>query len=140
MNEQGKKLRVILDTNLWISFLISRRLSKIDELFDDNTIVLIFSQELIDEFLEVAQRPKFVKYFSVDATTKLIEMFEIYGEKIDVISKIAICRDIKDNFLLALAKDGLADFLVTGDSDLLIIKTFEHTEILSYKEFEDKLY
>lgn len=55
---------------------------------------------------------------------------------VHVSSVVEICKDAKDNFLLALAKDSQADFLVTGDADLLIIKKFEHTEILTYTEFE----
>jgi len=55
--------KVIFDTNLWISFLISRKLKEIDNLLDDGTIKLIFSIESVEEFLTVAKRPKFEKYF-----------------------------------------------------------------------------
>lgn len=54
-------------------------------------------------------------------------------------SIVTQCRDEKDNFLLALAKDSKADFLITGDEDLLIIKKFQNTEILTYSEFSLKL-
>lgn len=132
-------MRVILDTNLWISFLISKRLEKIDMLFNSDEIILIFSQELLDEFLEVAQRPKFRKYFSETDLRKLLYLFHVYGELVNVTSVVNICRDEKDNFLLALAKDSSANFLITGDEDLLIIKKFEHTEILTYVQFETQL-
>jgi hypothetical protein len=56
--------KVILDTNLWISFLISKKFNSIDQLIEDNNIRLIFSKELIEEFVEVVSRPKFIKYFS----------------------------------------------------------------------------
>jgi uncharacterized protein len=133
------KVRVILDTNLWISYLISKRLNKIDVLFEENAVVLIFSEELLTEFIEVAQRPKFRKYFSEESLKKLLELFDVYGEIVQVSSVVEVCRDIKDNFLLALAKDSQADYLVTGDADLLIIKKFEHTEIVTYTEFEVRL-
>jgi hypothetical protein len=132
------KIRLILDTNLWISFLISKHLKKIDNLFYEDKICLIFSQELLNEFLEVVERPKFKKYFSSEDIENLLALFEIYGELVEVSSIITICRDEKDNFLLALAKDGKADFLLTGDADLLIIKQFENTEILTFSEFESK--
>ena len=133
------KIRVILDTNLWISYLISKRLSKIDELFEKDAITLIFSKELITEFIEVAKRPKFKKYFSEENLEKLLKKFDVYGEIVQVSSIVEICRDAKDNFLLALAKDSKADYLITGDADLLIIKRFEHTEILTYTEFQIQL-
>ena len=45
-----------------------------------------------------------------------------------------MCRDAKDNYLLALAKDSDANLLVTGDKDLLVIAKFENTEIVTYQE------
>lgn len=132
-------LRVILDTNLWISYLISKRLRKIDALFDENGVTLIFNEELMEEFFEVAQRPKFGKYFTSADLENLLALFDVYGEWVQVVSSVDLCRDAKDNFLLALAKDGKADYLITGDQDLLIIKKFEDTDILTYAEFEIRL-
>ena len=56
--------RVILDTNLWISFLITKNFSQLDELLSNNNCILIFSDELLEEFLIVTKRPKFKKFFS----------------------------------------------------------------------------
>lgn len=132
-------LRVILDTNLWISYLISKRLSKIDELFEHEDLVLLFSEELLEEFIEVANRPKFRKYFPAENVEELLSLFDEFGEMVEVISELNLCRDPKDNFLLELAKDGKADFLVTGDDDLLIINNFGITEIITYSEFEERI-
>jgi putative PIN family toxin of toxin-antitoxin system len=137
--QKGNRLRIILDTNLWISFLISKKLKKIDTLFENNAVLIIFSQELLEEFIHVARRPKLKKYFSESDILTLLDTFEAYGEMAEVISIIDVCRDPNDNFLLALAKDSNADFLITGDQDLLIIKKFEQTLILSYSEFELKI-
>ncbi len=133
------KHRIILDTNLWISFLISKRLKKIDILFKQDNITLIFSQELLDEFTEVARRPKFKKYFSVTDIENLLSLFDTFGEFTEVVSMVDICVDKKDNFLLSLSKDSKANFLITGDEHLLIIKQFEDTQILTYTEFELKI-
>lgn len=132
-------LRVILDTNLWISYLISKRLSKIDELFEREDLVLLFSEELLEEFIEVASRPKFRKYFPAENVEELLSLFDEFGEMVEVTSELNLCRDQKDNFLLELAKDGKADFLVTGDDDLLIINNFGITEIITYTEFEERI-
>lgn len=48
---------------------------------------------------------------------------------------ITICRDPKDNYLLSLAKDGKADYLITGDQDLLILEKFEQTSICLLNQF-----
>jgi len=130
-----KRLRVIIDTNLWISFLISNRLRKIETLIDKDLVIFIFSNELIEEFLEVAARPKFSKYFKKEDIRRVLSIIDNLGETVKVKSIVNHCRDFKDNFLLALAKDSSADCLITGDEDLLIIKRFHNTEILTYSEF-----
>jgi putative PIN family toxin of toxin-antitoxin system len=61
---QNNPIRIILDTNLWISFLIKKDYSQLDTLLFSNQIKLVFSKELLEEFLSVAKRPKFRRYFS----------------------------------------------------------------------------
>ncbi len=60
-----KKHRVVIDTNLWIHFLLTKNYSKLEKLISAGSIVLLFSKELLDEFTDVASRPKFKKYFSL---------------------------------------------------------------------------
>lgn len=134
------KNRIILDTNLWISFLISKDFSKLDEIIFSKKSILIFSQELLEEFLEVVKRPKFRRYFAQTDIEELLETIDEYGEFIVVKSKIEICQDAKDNFLLSLAVDGKADFLLTGDQDLLMIEKIDKTNIKTISSFfEDEV-
>ncbi|MBN8567183.1 MAG: putative toxin-antitoxin system toxin component, PIN family [Flavobacteriales bacterium] len=125
------KNRIIIDTNLWISFLLSKDYTKLDKLFNSDSLILLFSSELLDEFVEVARRPKFKKYFSIVDLNELLTEIHSRAEFIDVTSEVNICRDEKDDFLLSLAKDGNADYLITGDHDLLEMKKFENTKILT---------
>ena len=127
--------RLIIDTNLWISFLISKDLKKLDEKIKKGKVRLIFSVELIDEFLTVADRTKFRKFFNKKDLEQLIELFDSYGEIIPVISKVDICRDLKDNFILSLSKDSAADYLLTGDKDLLGLREFEGTKIIKISDY-----
>lgn len=129
------KHRIIIDTNLWISFLLTNDYSKIDPLFTNNNITLIFSQELIDEFIEVTQRPKFKKYFSLPDIEDLLKRVRKKAVFISVTTTITTCRDPKDNFLLALAKDGKATHLLTGDKDLLVLGNIGKTKILTLTEY-----
>ena len=87
--------KVVLDTNLWISFLISKRLDTIDELLLRGKITLLFSTELIEEFINVSSRPKFKKYFAKEDILKLLSFFDIYGKLIRINSSVKICRDFK---------------------------------------------
>ena len=132
------KHKIVIDTNLWISFLLTSDYSKIDSLLSKETIVLLFGQELIDEFLEVAQRPKFRKYFSIDDLENLLLKVRTKAEFVSVTSVIDICRDPKDNFLLALAQDGKATHLITGDNDLLVLEKIGKTKIITITKYLSK--
>jgi hypothetical protein len=131
--------KIILDTNLWISFLISKNFIQIDELIENRRLILIFSNELIEEFIAVVSRPKFKTYFSKKDIEKFLVYFEQFGELVEVTSDLKICRDEKDNFLLNLSVDSKADYLITGDKDLLILDKIANTKILTLSEFIENL-
>jgi uncharacterized protein len=63
---QKKVSRIVIDTNLWISFLITKDFTRLDEIIFSRKCILVFSQELLDEFLAVARRPKFRRFFTSD--------------------------------------------------------------------------
>jgi len=127
--------RVILDTNLWISFLISNDFDKLTQLLIAHKIQLLFSTELLEEFLEVVKRPKLRKYFSESKLNAIMHHINTYAEFIDISSVVTECRDAKDNFLLALAQDGNADYLLTGDKDLLVLTNYKNTAIITISDF-----
>jgi len=132
---QNNATRIILDTNLWISFLITNNFSKLDDLIFTKNCKLIFSKELLDEFIEVTRSPKFRRYFSQTDVEDLLDTIDEFADFVTVSSSVNLCRDVKDNFLLSLSLDGNADFLITGDSDLLEIKEFNQTRILTIADF-----
>lgn len=130
-----KVSRIIIDTNLWISFLISRDFTKLDEIIFSRQCILVFSQELLDEFLNVARRPKFRRFFTSSDIEEILETIDEYADFVKVQTNIAVCRDPKDDFLLSLSVDGNADFLLTGDRDLLDLIKFGETRIITISEF-----
>lgn len=134
----NKPERVIIDTNIFISFLISNSFSKLDKHFSANKIRLLFSNELLREFLDVVKRPKLKKYFSDTEVIKLLDSIQNHADFIKVTSTVNVCRDPKDNFLLALALDGKADCLITGDEDLLIMGKFRKTTIIKITDYLKK--
>ena len=75
--------RVIIDTNLWISFLITKHHKKLDDKIRSGKVKLFFSLELSEEFLAGANRPKFKKYFGKDDLELLLDLFDVYGELVD---------------------------------------------------------
>ena len=136
----AKKIdRIIIDTNLWISFLITKDFRKLDAKIKAKSIRVVFSLELIEEFLAVVNRPKFKKYFDKSDIEALFDLFDVYGEIVEVKSEVDLCRDKKDDFLLALAKDSQADFLMTGDKDLLELRVFGSTKIIAATDYLKKI-
>ncbi|CAN1563823.1 COG1569 Predicted nucleic acid-binding protein, contains PIN domain [Spirosomataceae bacterium] len=127
--------RIILDTNLWISFLISKDFFKLDSFLFSKKLELVFIKELLDEFLDVVKRPKFRRFFTNEDIEDILETIEEFAIFVPVNSRTDICRDPKDNFLLSLAKDSNAQYLLTGDKDLLDLKLFENTKIITISNF-----
>ena len=130
-----KKTKIIIDTNLWISFLISRNFEKLDFLFSSGKICLLFSEQLFAEFISVTKRDKFRKYFSEIDINELSMRMRNVAKIIKTTNVQTQCRDPKDNFLLELALDGKADYLITGDKDLLELRIFNKTKIIKVEDF-----
>ena len=91
-------MRVVIDTNILISYLIGKALSQFDSLIIQDKITLLFSEELFEEFITVVRRPKFKRYFQEDKIQEFISTISPKIEWIDIIEKFTDCRDKKDNF------------------------------------------
>ena len=135
----GKIVKVIFDTNVWISFLIGKRLLKIEKYISNGSIIIITSEQLLTEIKIVTGRKHLKKYFPRDSVAELIELLEVIGEKISIEPTHFINRDPKDNFLLDLIDISKADYLVTGDKDLLEHNPFKTAQIITPAEFEKQL-
>lgn len=96
---------------------------------------MLYSDDLIEEIQLVVSREKFRKSFSKKYMEKIISLFNIIGEQIEVKSQVDLCKDKKDNFLLSLCQDGRADYLISNDNDLLVHKKFGYTRIVSLIQF-----
>ena len=131
-----RKIRVIVDTNCWISFLIGKRLSRLVDLLSREYVQLIICDELLAEIRDVTSRPKFAKYFPANEVESLIEFMRIIGEQFEPHSQIQLCRDESDDYLLNLAIESHAQYLVTGDQDLLVISKIEDCSIVDAVTFE----
>ena len=132
---KDRPLKLVVDTNLWISFIISNKQNLLDPFLFSGDVRLLFSIALLNEIRETIEKPRLRKYFGATAFEEMFFMFEPFIDLIKVESVVTACRDPRDNFLLALSKDGKADYLLTGDSDLLVIKNFNKTKIITIADF-----
>jgi putative PIN family toxin of toxin-antitoxin system len=127
--------KIIIDTNWWISFILSKHSFGLPDFFLNESIDFYFSNELLQEIkttLTYTKRKERINEINLEQFFSFIEEFAVV---VDTTSVVTICRDKKDNFLLALAKDAGADYLVSNDGDLLTIKKFETTEIVTLPQF-----
>ena len=98
---------------------------------------LLYSLEIINELSEVVTRDKIWKKYQLTEETvnAFVNSMMRYGERVSVVTVVDICRDPDDNLLLALSVDGKADYIVSGDKDLLEMVSFREIPILKPAEF-----
>jgi uncharacterized protein len=132
----AKNIRVIFDTNVWVSFLIGKRLFSVIKYIKDSSINIIVTDELLEEIIDVTSREKLQKYFPPQQVDSLINLLKTSAENIKIKPIHFINRDPKDNFLLDLIDISKADYLVTGDNDLLELNPFKTATILTPSNFE----
>ncbi len=130
--------RVVLDTNVLISLLISNNYSSkfaelVNYIFAHNTVLC--SKDTIDELFDVINRPKLKKVIkNTSFLENWIKIIVLRSERVLTDTEIQACRDQNDNKFLELAVSGKADFIITGDNDLLELNPFENVEIVTPAE------
>ena len=128
-------MKVLFDTNLWISFMIVKRLSTLaDELYRSDVEVYV-SEQLLNEIRTVIARPKFDRLISTETRYNFFEM--VYNvchmTNINVVA-ISPIRDIKDVYLLSMAQSVPVDYIISGDKDLTDLREHAGIPILTYSE------
>ena len=128
--------RIVLDTNLLISAVGWKGKPRtIIDLCIDNKLKLIESSQLIDEFIDVINRPKFnfiEPEFKIEVIISIFNIAEIIDPKI----KLNIIKeDEKENRALECALAGNCDFIISGDSHLLKLQKFEGIKIYNASKF-----
>ncbi|MEP7320213.1 MAG: putative toxin-antitoxin system toxin component, PIN family, partial [Panacibacter sp.] len=121
--------------NWWVSFIISKNSSGFPYFFSSEQIDILFSNELLSEINNTLSYKRITKRVNEYNYRLFLLFVENSAIIIETTSNIDFCRDPKDNFLLALAKDAGADYLITRDEDLLILRKFESTAILTLNQF-----
>ena len=135
-----KPVKIIIDTNLWISFLIGKDISfVIRDLLINQSVTIVMTEILQEEILAVASRPKFARHFAPEACKKLMAFLHNRCKSYPLGDIPSRCRDPKDDYLLELARVAEADILVTGDKDLTAMQQFEHCRILTMAEFQREI-
>ena len=136
MKMGGRSPKIIVDTNIWILFLIGKNLKGLQNQIDSQSILIITCEEQLHELSEVFKKPMLKRYFTKDQVHEFFELLDESSEIFEIKTKINLCMDPKDNYLVSLAIDSKADFLITGDKDLLELNTIKETIVLNYSDFD----
>lgn len=119
-------MKVIFDSNIWISFLIGHHAKLLQGILTDSRCKVVVCDELLEEIRGVCLRSKICSrvIFAYCAKVKI---------EIEAVAKI---RDPKDLYLLSLAETVNANYIVTGDNDVLDLKWHKQTKMLTFAEFK----
>jgi putative PIN family toxin of toxin-antitoxin system len=131
-------MRVVLDTNIFISAILGGRLGVIIDEWRVGKFKLIITDEIAREYLDVINRPKFkIPQIEILTTTEYLlhnAEFVTPTEKI-----LVIVADATDNKFLEAAVAGNVNFIVSGDNHVLELGSFREIPIITAKEFIDLL-
>jgi uncharacterized protein len=136
-------VRVILDTNVLLSALIRRDSApgRIFEAWLEDRFVLLTHPLLLDELRTVTRRPQIRTLIRPAEAGRLVNQIRALAEPVIRLPATRRSNDPADDFLLAMAESGQADYLVTGDkAGLLGLGRHHGTTILTARAFLDVLH
>ena len=118
-------IRVILDTNLLVSYLVTHRppiATLLDEHLAREDIALVTAPALLEELDRVLRYPRLQRYYTDAERTRFVALSAAVSEVVELPEPLPrICRDPDDDRVIACAVVGQANAIVTGDQDLLAL-------------------
>ncbi len=139
-------MRVLVDTNLFIAYLLKPRedsfISLLLEMVVAGQITLLMPEALLSEIEQtITRKPKLISVIGAERLHRFLALLQSLCEEIPLIPEPIppITRDPKDDYLIAYAVIGQADYLVSGDKDLLDLQTAVPVTILNSEQFRQLL-
>lgn len=135
----GKKLNVVLDTNVWISIFLNKTLGgEFSKLLEEDRVDVYISQQILEEISKVLIYPKITELLKLSGVSvkqileNIVESSKQVNPKLELDS---IKEDFEDNKILECALEAGADFIVSGDAHLLKLKKFKNIRIMKPRDF-----
>ena len=124
MTEESRRIRVVVDTNQFVSGAISTQGNSfiLLEAIRLRRVTLLISQEQRGELADVLSRRRLRERFGVSAEVRgrILTLVDTAGVRVPLALPVPMdVRDPKDVMILASALSGRAHYIVTGDDDLL---------------------
>lgn len=140
LSEKRKMLKVVVDTNQFISSLIGRQgcSARLIEAWRGHKFVLIINRDIFEEIKRVFYYPRIMKARHLDEG-EVKTFIHFIEERAVILSNTprvdVIKEDPDDNSVLACALKVKADYIVSGDWHLLALKYYQGIPIVTVKEF-----
>lgn len=125
--------KFVLDTNIWVSAIITNSLFKLEEYVSKNNLDIYICPEMIMELEDVLNRGKFKKYLSKPVLGYIKDIQKICLER-KIVERYNKAPDVDDNYLYDICI-GTESILVTGDKALLNYLSFPPVETISKAAF-----
>ena len=136
-------MRAVLDTGVLVSALIRRDSlpGQVLLALRNKRFTALYSVDILEEIVEVLSRQMFREKYHIEPQdiVALVNLIRLWGELVIPSKRVKACRDPKDDKFLEAAVEGEADWLVTGDADLLDIKSFNRVEMINPRAFLERL-
>ena len=97
--------------------------------------IILASNPVLEEWHSVLRRRKFDAYLPLAEREQFLDRLSLAVTMVDIDQSVSLCRDPKDNKFLELAACGNANYLITGDADLLVLHPFRDVAILTPDQF-----
>lgn len=131
-------MRVVLDTNIFVSMTMGGYVGKINAGWRAGKFILLVSEDIVSEYVNVLQRPK-LHLKSRPITTILGRIYRKAKFVTPEEQVLAVQADPTDNKFLEAAIAGQAEYIVSGDKHLLDLKEFQSIPIITAHEFVTRL-
>jgi putative PIN family toxin of toxin-antitoxin system len=130
--------RVVLDTNIFVFMAMGGQVGKINDKWRAGKFILVVSENIVSEYLNVLQRPKLHLKSRTIATivNRIYRKAEFVTPEEHV---FAVQADPTDNKFIEAAIAGKAEHIVSGDKHLLDLKEFQSIPIITARKFIEVL-
>ncbi len=127
-------MRIVLDTNVFISSFFGGNPRTIIDLWKDGRLTLCLSQDIFDEYIEVLRR------LGLDNTPELEELLKLFATGFHIVfttrtPEIHVVADADDDKFIACAQALKAGCVVSGDKALVDVRLYQGIRIVTPREF-----
>ena len=127
-------MRIVIDTNVVASGIVfGKKPERLLELAIKNDVEMCVSPQILAEYDEIIARLS-AKYPNRTIAISLKDLTD-NALLVTPSQTVTVCRDPDDNKFIECAMEGKCLYIVSGDNDLLDLRSYADVEIVTVAEF-----